>query len=445
MSTTTEQSIEVRLSEIGEHAIADLAQVYGTPTYFYDASIIRKRIADLKRFDVIRFAQKANSNLAILDLVRRHGCLVDAVSTGEVYRAEQAGFQPSLDPNVDPASEPGSNRNQNLASVIPSVVYTADLFDRASLEMVVQQNIHVNAGSADMIEQLGERAPGRSITLRINPGFGHGHSAKTNTGGPSSKHGIWHEELPRAIALAKKYSLTISGLHIHIGSGTDFEHLSQVCQTMETLVAQVGNSIRSVSAGGGLPTPYRSTDQPIDIDRYFELWDTSRKRMEAQLGHPISLEIEPGRFLVAESGYLLTEIRAIKKMGENLFYLVDAGFNNLARPILYGAYHPMAIAARGKPSEKLQSVIVGGPLCESGDIFTQNEGGFVCSRELPTAEIGDLLVIGCAGAYGAVMSSNYNGKPFAAEVLLDAAQHHLIRQRQSLDDLIRGERIPETC
>ena len=440
MSTTTQNPMEVHLSELGGHAIAELAQTYGTPTYFYDASVIRQRIADLKRFDVIRYAQKANSNLAILDLVRRQGCVVDAVSPGEVYRAEQAGFNPGLEPGCQP---PGSILHGGSPANVPAIVYTADIFDRAALEMVVQQNIHVNAGSADMIEQLGQQAPGRSITLRINPGFGHGHSAKTNTGGPSSKHGIWHEELPGAIALAQKYSLSISGLHIHIGSGTDFEHLSQVCQAMESLVAQVGVSIRSISAGGGLPTPYRSTDQPIDIQRYFELWDASRKRMETHLGHPISLEIEPGRFLVAESGYLVTEIRAIKKMGENLFYLVDAGFNNLARPILYGAYHPMAIAARGTASSQQQAVIVGGPLCESGDIFTQEEGGFVRSRELPTAQIGDLLVIGCAGAYGAVMSSNYNGKPFAAEVLLDADRHHLIRQRQSLPDLIRGERIPE--
>ena len=211
---------------------------------------------------------------------------------------------------------------------------------------------------------------------------------------------------------------------------------------MAATARRVGSTIKTISAGGGLPTPYRDTDTGLDVDRYFQLWDKTRKELEAEFGHSISLEIEPGRFLVAECGFLIAEIRAIKKMGENLFYLVDAGFNNLARPILYGAYHPMSIAFAGETNDETQSVIVGGPLCESGDIFTQEEGGFVCSRELPIANVGDMLIIECAGAYGYVMSSNYNSKPFAAEVLLDDEQAHLIRSRQTPEDLVAGESIP---
>ena len=160
----------------------------------------------------------------------------------------------------------------------------------------------------------------------------------------------------------------------------------------------------------------------------------------------MSLEIEPGRYLAAESGCLIAEIRAIKHMGDNLFYLVDAGFNDLARPILYGAYHPMAVchteAASSASSQELQEVVVGGPLCESGDIFTQEEGGLVSRRALPVAQVGDYLVIGGAGAYGAVMGSNYNSKPLAAEALIEAGQAQLVRQRQSFEDIIRCERIP---
>ncbi|MEL7497150.1 MAG: diaminopimelate decarboxylase [Planctomycetota bacterium] len=416
------QSFSITRSQIGSHSVVDLARQFGTPAYVYDAEVIRDRIAQLKQFDVIRYAQKANSNIAILDLIRREGCVVDAVSSGEVYRAQQAGF--------------------DLTGDVAPVVYTADIFDRAALDLVVEQNIHVNAGSPDMIEQLGIRAPGRSITLRINPGFGHGHSAKTNTGGASSKHGIWHEQLEDCIALAKKFDLTVEGLHMHIGSGTDFEHLSQVCDAMKQTALRVGNSIKVISAGGGLPTPYRDSDQGLDVPRYFELWDATRKQLETEFGHAIQLEIEPGRFLVAESGFLMAEVRAIKKMGENRFYLVDAGFNNLARPILYGAYHPMSIAATDSPSGETQQVVVGGPLCESGDIFTQDESGFVASRELPVANVGDFLVIECAGAYGYVMSSNYNSKPFAAEVLIDGAEAHLIRRRQTNEDLTAGESIP---
>ena len=419
---TVQQQFATIRTEISGHSIQELAKKFGTPSYFYDAQTIRDRIEQLRQFDVIRYAQKANSNIAVLDLMRKNGVLVDAVSTGEVFRAVKAGFEYGGTP--DP------------------IVYTADIFDREALDLVVDKGLHVNVGSPDMIKQYGQRVPGGEITIRINPGFGHGHSAKTNTGGESSKHGIWHEQLEESVALATKHNVTVTGLHMHIGSGTDFEHLSQVCESMAATARRVGSTIKTISAGGGLPTPYRDTDTGLDVDRYFQLWDKTRKELEAEFGHSISLEIEPGRFLVAECGFLIAEIRAIKKMGENLFYLVDAGFNNLARPILYGAYHPMSIAFAGETNDETQSVIVGGPLCESGDIFTQEEGGFVCSRELPIANVGDMLIIECAGAYGYVMSSNYNSKPFAAEVLLDDEQAHLIRSRQTPEDLVAGESIP---
>jgi diaminopimelate decarboxylase len=412
-------------TEIAGVALNDLARQFGTPTYVYDAAKIIERINDLRPFDYIRYAQKACSNLAILDLVRRHGVLVDAVSAGEVRRALAAGFKPHGNP-------------------LP-LVYTADIFDRESLDLVVELGLHVNCGSPEMIDQLGERAPGSRITLRINPGFGHGHSQKTNTGGEQSKHGIWHSNLTDCLRRADRHGLEIAGLHMHIGSGTDLEHLRHVCEAMERTALEVGRSITSISAGGGLPVPYRETQDYVDLVAYFQLWDQVRRRLAAKFGHPVTLEIEPGRYLVAESGFLVTEIRAIKRMGANTFYLVDAGFNNLARPILYGAYHPMSIVpttgdGRDRP---LGDVVVGGPLCESGDIFTQEEGGFVSTRQLPAAQVGELLVMEVAGAYGFVMGSNYNSKPLAAEVLIHDRRPHLIRARQSFDDLIRGEVIPD--
>jgi diaminopimelate decarboxylase len=418
-------------TEIAGVNVVDLVRQFGTPTYVYDAGKILERIEDLRAFDDIRYAQKACSNIAVLDLVRRQGVLVDAVSAGEIARALAAGYSPSGNP--------------------PPIVYTADIFDRESLEAVIEHGIHVNCGSPDMIDQLGERAPGRDITLRINPGFGHGHSQKTNTGGEQSKHGIWHDQISDCLRRADHHGLGINGLHLHIGSGTDLEHLSKVCGAMEQLAGEVGRSITTISAGGGLPVPYKAGDTYVDIDAYFAMWDASRKRLEDAFGHKLRLEIEPGRYLTAESGYLVTEIRAIKQMGGNTFYLLDAGFNNLARPILYGAHHPMSIVpgrADGKPSpsgeaRSLRDVVVGGPLCESGDIFTQLEGGFVCTRSLPAAEVGELLVIENAGAYGFAMGSNYNSKPLAAEVLIRDGASHLIRRRQTSEDLMRGESIPE--
>ena len=171
---------------------------------------------------------------------------------------------------------------------------------------------------------------------------------------------------------------------MHIGSGTDLEHLSQVCGAMEQAAAEVGPSLRSISVGGGLPTVYRPTDAYVDLAAYFALCDAMRKRLEERFGHAVRLEIEPGRYLVAESGYLVAEIRAIKRQDDNTFYLLDAGFNNLARPILYGSYHPMSIVpADGDTQRPEHDVIVGGPLCESGDIFTQEEGGFVAPAACP--------------------------------------------------------------
>ncbi len=433
------------LTEIAGQPIPALAREFGTPVYVYDAAKIAQRIADLAAFDVVRYAQKACSNIAILDLVRRNGGRVDCVSAGEVHRAMAAGFKPGQ------KSHP------------PEIVYTADIFDRESLDVVVERDIHVNCGSPDMIDQYGAAiaqlkasrgvpAPdsSRGITLRINPGFGHGHSQKVNTGGAQSKHGIWHEQLDDCIERAAMYKLSITGLHMHIGSGTDLKHLSQVCAAMEKAALTVGSSIFSISAGGGLPVPYREGESFIDIAAYFQLWETTRHRLTTEFGHEISLEVEPGRYLVAESGYLISEIRAIKTAGENTFYLLDAGFNNLARPILYGAYHPMSICPAesepGRPRPRsprsARDVIVAGPLCESGDIFTQEEGGFVARRPLPEAQVGDYLIIQNAGAYGYVMSSNYNSKPLAPEVLIENGQAHLVRRRQSNDDLIRHESIP---
>lgn len=414
------------LTTIAGQSVPELAREFGTPVYVYDAAKIAERIADLAPFDVVRYAQKASSNLAILDLVRRRGGYVDSVSAGEIHRALAVGFRPGQETHP------------------PEIIYTADIFDREAMELVTRHDIHVNCGSPEMIDQYGERMPGRSITLRINPGFGHGHSQKTNTGGAQSKHGIWHEQLEDCLERAAKYRLTIGGLHMHIGSGTDMEHLSQVCGALEKAALVVGSSITSISAGGGLPIPYREGQSYVDIGAYFELWNATRHRLATEFGHEITLEIEPGRYLVAESGTLVSEIRAVKEMGENTFYLVDAGFNNLARPILYGAYHPMAICpGDGEPVDRSQQeVVVGGPLCESGDIFTQDEGGYVSRRLLPEARVGDFLVIGCAGAYGNAMASNYNSKPLVAEVLIEEGKAHLVRRRQTLDDIIRGEMVP---
>ena len=429
--------------DIAGVSVAELARTYGTPLYVYDAEMIRRRCRDLAAWDTVRFAQKACSNLAVLDLVRREGVMVDAVSSGEIHRALAAGYSPhaamsSADPHALPPVHP--------------IVYTADIFDRESLDAVVAHGIHCNCGSADMLEQLAARMPGASVTLRVNPGFGHGHSQKTNTGGEGSKHGIWHEDIPDVVRRAEWAGLGITGLHMHIGSGTDLVHLAEVAGALERVALEIGRSLTTVSAGGGLPVPYKPNEEHADLGGYFTLWDAVRRRLEDRFGHRVRLEIEPGRYLTAESGSVVTEVRAVKRQGTKKYLLVDAGFNTLARPVLYGSYHPMSLCpmAGGSPGPQAgdaagepatEEVAVGGPLCESGDIFTQTDGGFVATRPLPRAEVGDLLVIEVAGAYGFVMASNYNSKPLPAEVLVDNGTARLVRARQTPADLVRGETV----
>lgn len=394
-----------------------LAAEHGTPLWVYDAATIRARAASLKRFDVVRFAQKACSNIHILKLLRDAGIKVDAVSRGEILRALAAGYPTGSD----------------------EIVFTADLFDHATLATVIEHRIPVNAGSIDMLHQLGAMSKGHPVWLRINPGFGHGHSHKTNTGGEHSKHGIWHGDLPEALAALRQHGLHLVGLHMHIGSGVDYGHLAQVGAAMVGLVKQAvaaGHDLHAISAGGGLSIPYRDGDAGIDVDHYFGLWDTARREAEALVGHALTLELEPGRYLVAESAVLLAEVRAVKNAGANRFVLVDAGFNELMRPAMYGAFHAMSLIGAPGPE---QPTVVAGPLCESGDVFTQGPGGEVLTRALPAARVGDLLVIHDAGAYGASMSSNYNSRPLAAEVLVDGEASRLIRRRQTVEELLALE------
>lgn len=413
-------------TEIAGVAVDKLATEFGgTPLFVYDAATIVKRCAQLRPFGVVRFAQKACPNVAIVKLVREQGVLVDAVSAGEIMRAMAAGYKPE------------------------EIAYTADIFDADALALVTgdARGCVVNVGSIDMISQIGEAladsAKGVELTIRINPGFGHGHSRKTNTGGDLSKHGIWYAQVQDAVAKAREYGMEITGLHMHIGSGTDFEHLASVCGAMEKFALEVGARIKTISCGGGLPIPYTSGEEFIDLEKFAGLWHATVAKLEEAFGHKVTLEIEPGRYIVAESCYLVTQIRAVKKQAENLFYLVDAGFTHLARPMMYGSYHPISIAynpANGAPAATEDvDAVVGGPLCESGDVFTQAEGGFVETRKLPAARVGDYLILEVAGAYGAAMSSNYNSKFLAPEVLVENAVPRLIRKKQSFEHLIANE------
>ena len=407
---------------LDDHQLRAAARRYGTPLYLYRAEPIRRQIRALlgnghSGFDVVRYAQKANSNLSLLELIREQGAQVDAVSSGEVERALAAGFDDS------------------------EIHLSADLFDRAALELLQRHRVHVNLGSADMIEQYAALGAGSEITLRVNPGFGHGHDLKVNTGGPQSKHGIWHEQLAQAVQRAERCGLQVVGLHLHIGSGSNFDHLSRVRHALELMAPQAGDAVRTISAGGGLPVPYRPADEPFDVQRYVADWLSSKATLEQRLDRELTLEVEPGRFLVAEAGALLAEVRATKDSGDLHYVLVDAGFDNLLRPAMYGSYHHISVV--GRDEQPTEPVVVAGPLCESADMFTQRSGGVVEPRQLPRARVGDLVYVHDTGAYAASMASNYNSRLLAAEVLFDDSRSgdsmRLIRRRQTVSELIAAE------
>jgi diaminopimelate decarboxylase len=397
---------------------------FGCPVWVYDAQIIRQQIAQLSQFDVVRFAQKACSNVHILRLMREQGVKVDSVSLGEIERALVAGFDSQARPN--------------------DIVFTADVLDDETQARVAELGIPVNAGSVDMLDQLGAASPGHRVWLRINPGFGHGHSQKTNTGGENSKHGIWHSDLPLALAAIQRHQLKLVGIHMHIGSGVDYAHLEQVCGAMVEQVIAFGQDLEAISAGGGLSIPYRKGDETIDTQHYYGLWNAAREKIARHLGHSVKLEIEPGRFLVAEAGVLVAQVRSVKAMGRRHFVLIDAGFNDLMRPAMYGSYHHISVLpadGRDLRQAPLIDTVVAGPLCESGDVFTQQEGGKVETRPLPAVVPGDYLVLHDTGAYGASMSSNYNSRPLLPEVLFDGGNARLIRRRQTIQELMALEQL----
>jgi diaminopimelate decarboxylase len=413
--------VEKYKASFGDKEIVSAVEQYGSPVWIYDFGIIEKRIWDLRFFGVIRYAQKAASNINILSRMKNLGIEVDAVSAGEIIRALRAGYTPY------------------------QIRYTADIFDKDSLALIKEHSIPVNIGSPDMLMQLHEAGINVPIAIRINPGFGHGHSHKVNTGGELSKHGVWHGELEAVARKASELGFTIECLHIHIGSGSDYIHLSKVVSAMEQAVGSVAAlvpELKVISIGGGLPIPYTRNGQQkcMNLEKYYDIWDTARIRIGHYLGHYLQLEVEPGRYLVAESCVLAAEIRAVKKVGDNLFYLLDAGFTDLVRPAFYGAYHHISVIHRnGNRTAEEADVIVAGPLCESGDVFTQEEGGVVVSRKLPLAQVGDLLVIHDAGAYGSAMSSNYNSRLLAPEVLWEKGEFSQIRKRQTFEQLLDNE------
>jgi diaminopimelate decarboxylase len=423
--------------DLSRYPLAQIADQVGTPFFLYDAGILRANLARLRAMATaasagqgqvqVRYAMKANPARKVLELVRAAGFWIDAVSGNEVLRAGRAGFAMGAEP--------------------PVVMLTADVFRDNALTVVLERGVLPNLGSPGMFRQLagaGYRGP---VAMRANPGFGHGHVQSCDTGGPSSKHGIWHEDVARARQLAADVRLPIVALHAHIGTGPElgeFEaNMRRLVDFYAELLPDFPDAV-AVNLGGGIPHPYRPGKPSYDLGSYQPILREAVGRLSRVAGRPIRVEIEPGRYSVAGMALLVARVHDIKATAGNekgagqTFVMVDAGFNDLVRPAMYGAYHHISVVGAGstRPPEPL---VVAGPLCESGDVFTRDAHELLDPRPLPRPEVGDLLVLHDAGAYGAAMSSNYVSLGRAPQVLWDDGNASLVARREIVDDVVRTE------
>ena len=396
-----------------------LGSALATPFYAYSANAIRQRIADLQHAlagmdAVVCFAVKANPTLAILQLMAEAGVGADIVSSGELRRSLRAGI---------PASR-----------IVFSGVGKSDAEIAEALDVGVGR---FNIESADELEALQRIAHQRGVTaraaVRINPDVDARTHGKISTGKAENKFGVSIDEARGWFANAgQRSNVRLDGLHMHIGSQIlELEPLRQALQRLAAFwreLAEGGHHIDSIDVGGGLGVVYREGhDRPIELEGYV------RAIKEALSGYQGRIILEPGRYLVAEAGVLLTRIIRTKGNDEKRFLVVDAAMNDLLRPSLYDAWHD--IEKVGSDEDQARTLVaydIVGPVCETGDTLAT-------ARMLPPCAPGDLLAIRGAGAYGASMSSTYNSRPLIAEVLVDDGCYALIRRKQSFVDMVAGE------
>jgi len=418
--------------DLASYPLAALADQVGTPFFLYDGRELARRLADVATLTAggalqARYAMKANSCRRVLEAVRGAGIWIDAVSGNEVLRARRAGFAMGANP--------------------PVVMLTADVLRDNALTVILEHGVMPNVGSPAMIDELRGAGYGGPIAVRVNPGFGHGHVQSCDTGGPSSKHGIWHQALAALRARAVAAKLPIVELHTHLGTGPDVREFDGNLRRAVELIAEAlpqFPDVEAVNLGGGIPHPYRPGVAPYDLGGFRTLLVEAATRLAAAARRPIRVEIEPGRYPVAGAGLLVCRVKDVKQTETNekgpgqKFIMVDAGFNDLIRPAMYGAYHHISIVGRGSGRAE-EPFVVAGPLCESGDVFTRDEHELLDPRPLPRPEAGDLLVLHDAGAYGYAMSSNYVSLGRAPQVFWEDGRATLVSRRESLDDVLRAE------
>jgi diaminopimelate decarboxylase len=400
-----------------------LAKEFDTPLYVMSECGIREnyrrlREALTKHFSKVRiyYSAKANTSLSVLRILESEGAYLDAVSPGEIFLAVKAGFTPER------------------------ILFTGTSVRDDELRFVVESCVTINIDSLSQLRRLLKFHVPNLLSLRVNPEVGAGHHEHVITGGKESKFGIWEDDIIKAYKIAKQAGVEKFGIHMHIGSGIlTVEPFLMAAEKMLAVAHRVseeaGIEFEFIDFGGGIGVPYRPEEKPLDLElcaeKILNLYKTRIK--EYGLGEPW-FHLEPGRYIVCDAVVLLTTVNTVKVTPFKRFAGVDAGLNTLIRPVMYGSYHPIVVANRLDDAEK-EAYDIAGPLCESGDFLARD-------RRLPKICEGDLLAVLNAGAYGFSMSSQYNSRPKCAEVLVKNGKYALVRKREDLESLLRGQKIP---
>ena len=411
---------------IGGTSVLDIADRSGTPVYVYDGAVILRQIENVKAaFADLPFrpfyAMKANSNVPLLRLIRAHGFGCDAVSPGEIYLAQHAGYEPR------------------------DIWFTCSNVSDEDLREIPDPEIVINVNSISEIDRCLALDLPNPMALRVNPDVGAGHHHDVVTAGSGVKFGIDVAQIDTARMIVEDSGREVVGLHAHIGSGIDsVEPLLASAQRLIE-IAPGFEHLRWINFGGGISVPYRPGEREFPIAEYGR--GLARVAGDYLRSRGLTAILEPGRYVVASSGTLISRVTTKKVSAGAGWIGCDTGFNHLVRPSRYGAYHHIVNASRGSkaslretfdPSKMAEDLVVAGNLCESGDVFTRDADGNPITRRLDSTHVGDLIAFCDAGAYGFSMASHYNARLLPPEVLIVDGEVRPIRMRQSFDDLIRG-------